>query len=47
MPPVTIVELEEKRRLRAPELKQREAELILAALPLGARLVGEGAEHFQ
>ena len=39
MPPVTIVELEEKRRLPAPELKQREAELILAALPLGARLV--------
>ena len=31
MPPVTIVEVEEKRRLSAAELKQREAELILAA----------------
>jgi 23S rRNA (pseudouridine1915-N3)-methyltransferase len=34
-----IVELEEKRRLPAPELKRREAELILAALPDAARLV--------
>ena len=33
-----IVELEEKRRLPAPELKAREGELILAALPAGARL---------
>jgi len=39
VPPVAIVELEEKRRLPAPELKQREAELLLAALPSGARLV--------
>lgn len=39
MPPVTLVELEEKRRLPAAELKQREAQLILAAVPLGARLV--------
>lgn len=39
MPPVTIVELEEKRRLPPAELKAREAELILAALPAGARLV--------
>ena len=39
MPPVTVVELEEKRRLPAAELKHREAELILAALPPGARLV--------
>ena len=35
----TIVELEEKRRLPPAELKAREAELILAALPPGARLV--------
>jgi 23S rRNA (pseudouridine1915-N3)-methyltransferase len=39
VPPVAIVELEEKRRLSAPELKNREAELILAAVPAGARLV--------
>jgi 23S rRNA (pseudouridine1915-N3)-methyltransferase len=39
VPPVTLVELEEKRRLPAAELKEREAELILAALPAGARLV--------
>ena len=39
MPPPAILELEEKRRLPPPELKAREAELILAALPTGARLV--------
>ena len=39
MPPVTLVEVEEKRRLSGAELKQREAELILAAAPPGARLV--------
>jgi 23S rRNA (pseudouridine1915-N3)-methyltransferase len=39
VPSVTIVELEEKRRLPAAELKQREAELIVAALPVGAKLV--------
>ncbi len=39
VPPVAIVELEEKRPLPAPLLKAREAELILAALPAGARLV--------
>ena len=38
-PPVTIVELEEKRRLPPTELKLREAELILGARPPGARLV--------
>ncbi len=38
-PPVAIVELEEKRRLPPAELKAREAELILGALPAGARLV--------
>jgi 23S rRNA (pseudouridine1915-N3)-methyltransferase len=37
--PPAILELEEKRRLPPPELKAREAELILAALPTGARLV--------
>jgi 23S rRNA (pseudouridine1915-N3)-methyltransferase len=37
---VTIIELEEKRRsLPAAGLKLREAELILGALPAGARLV--------
>ena len=39
LPPPTIIEVEEKRRLSAAELKTREAELILAALPQGARLV--------
>jgi 23S rRNA (pseudouridine1915-N3)-methyltransferase len=39
VPPVTILELEEKRRLPPAQLKSREAELILAALPAGARLV--------
>ncbi|HEX3952550.1 MAG TPA: 23S rRNA (pseudouridine(1915)-N(3))-methyltransferase RlmH [Stellaceae bacterium] len=38
-PPVTIIELEEKRRLPPPALKAREAELILGAVPAGARLV--------
>src|SRR6266704_3516098 len=38
-PPVTIIELEEKRRLPPAALKLREAELILAAVPAGARLV--------
>src|SRR5712691_4198594 len=38
-PPVAIVELEEKRRLPPAALKDREAELILGALPAGARLV--------
>jgi 23S rRNA (pseudouridine1915-N3)-methyltransferase len=46
-PPPAIIELEEKRPLPAPELQRREAELILAARPAGARLValdgrGEG-----
>jgi 23S rRNA (pseudouridine1915-N3)-methyltransferase len=39
VPPIAIVELEERRRLPPAELKAREAELILAALPSGARLV--------
>jgi 23S rRNA (pseudouridine1915-N3)-methyltransferase len=39
VPPVTIIEIDEKRRLPAPLLKAREAELILAALPAGALLV--------
>ncbi len=38
-PPVAIVELEEKRKLPEAVLKAREAELILAAVPPGARLV--------
>lgn len=39
VPPPAIVELEEKRRLPADQLKSREAELILAALPADATLV--------
>ena len=39
VPPATILELEEKRPLPPALLKTREAELILAALPAGARLV--------
>jgi 23S rRNA (pseudouridine1915-N3)-methyltransferase len=39
VPPVAIVELEEKRRLPPAARVAREAELILAALPSGARLV--------
>jgi 23S rRNA (pseudouridine1915-N3)-methyltransferase len=35
----TIIEVGEKRRLPTAELKAREAELLLAALPPGARLV--------
>ena len=38
-PPPEIVELEEKRKLPSPQLRAREAELILSALPQGARLV--------
>jgi 23S rRNA (pseudouridine1915-N3)-methyltransferase len=38
-PPPAIVELEEKRKLPSAQLQTREAELILAALPQGARLV--------
>ena len=39
VPPVTIIELEEKRPLPPVALRLREAELILAARPVGARLV--------
>ncbi len=39
VPPATILELEEKRPLPPAQLKAREAELILATLPAGARLV--------
>jgi 23S rRNA (pseudouridine1915-N3)-methyltransferase len=39
VPPVAIVELGEKRRLPLAALAMREADLILAALPAGARLV--------
>jgi 23S rRNA (pseudouridine1915-N3)-methyltransferase len=39
VPPVTLVEVEEKRRLSAGELKGREAERILATLPPAARLI--------
>ena len=34
-----MIELDERRRLPAPQLKVREAELILGALPDGAHLV--------
>jgi 23S rRNA (pseudouridine1915-N3)-methyltransferase len=39
VPPPVIIEIEEKRPLPPAELKAREAGLILAALPRGARLV--------
>jgi 23S rRNA (pseudouridine1915-N3)-methyltransferase len=39
VPAATIIELEEKRKLPPLQLKAREAELILAAVPAGARLV--------
>jgi 23S rRNA (pseudouridine1915-N3)-methyltransferase len=39
VPSPAIIEVEEKRPLPAAELKAREAELILAALPRGSRLV--------
>jgi 23S rRNA (pseudouridine1915-N3)-methyltransferase len=39
VPPVGIVEVEERRKLPPPERVAREAELILGALPPGARLV--------
>jgi 23S rRNA (pseudouridine1915-N3)-methyltransferase len=38
-PPPAIVELEEKRKLPPVQLQSREAELILAAVPAGARLI--------
>jgi 23S rRNA (pseudouridine1915-N3)-methyltransferase len=39
VPPIAIAELEERRRLPRSELREREARLILDALPAGARLV--------
>ena len=38
-PPLQIIELEEKRNLSPPELKSREAELLLAAIPAGAKII--------
>jgi 23S rRNA (pseudouridine1915-N3)-methyltransferase len=37
--PLTLREVEEKRRLPAPELMKREADLLLGAVPAGAVLV--------
>jgi len=39
MPPPIIVELDERRRLPAALAKEREAELILGALPAGVPLI--------
>jgi 23S rRNA (pseudouridine1915-N3)-methyltransferase len=39
VPPVALFEIEERRKLPPAELKAREAELILKAVPAGARLV--------
>jgi 23S rRNA (pseudouridine1915-N3)-methyltransferase len=39
VPPPASIELDEKRKLPPAQLKAREAELILAAMPPGARLV--------
>jgi 23S rRNA (pseudouridine1915-N3)-methyltransferase len=38
-PPLTLTEVEEKRPLSDVQLKEREAELLLAAVPKGALLV--------
>jgi 23S rRNA (pseudouridine1915-N3)-methyltransferase len=38
-PPPLLKEVEEKRPLSGPQLKAREAELLLAAIPDGARVV--------
>lgn len=38
-PPIKLVELEEKRRLPAAELKAREGEMLLAAVPKGATII--------
>jgi 23S rRNA (pseudouridine1915-N3)-methyltransferase len=38
-PPLSLIEVEEKRPLPEAQLKEREAELLLAALPKGALLV--------
>ncbi|MGO1120443.1 23S rRNA (pseudouridine(1915)-N(3))-methyltransferase RlmH [Rhodovibrionaceae bacterium A322] len=37
--PLTLREVEEKKALKGPELKSREADLLLAAVPQGARLI--------
>jgi len=37
--PLALIEREEKRKLPAPQLMQREGELLLAAIPSGAVLV--------
>jgi len=39
VPPASVIEVEEKRKLSPAELKVREAELVLAARPAGALLV--------
>jgi len=39
IPPATVIEVEEKRKLSPAELKAREAELILSARPAAAMLV--------
>jgi len=47
IPPATVIEVEEKRKLSPAELKAREAELILSARPAAAMLVAldrSGAE---
>lgn len=38
-PPLTVKEVEEKRPLAVPERRQREADLLLAAVPSGAVVV--------
>jgi 23S rRNA (pseudouridine1915-N3)-methyltransferase len=39
LPPLTLIEVEEKRKLTPPELKTREAALLLNAVPKGAAIV--------
>jgi 23S rRNA (pseudouridine1915-N3)-methyltransferase len=38
-PPLELIEVEERRPLKGPALKAREAELLLGALPAGALIV--------
>jgi len=40
-PALELREVEEKKRLQGPELKRREGELLLAAIPDGAQVIDD------